>query len=92
MASFEYAIATRKPNEMDLTGPAFTDETEVPGVWDHATATTWAHVEGCKLPAGTVIVIWRWKTGPGHLPRQGHGAQHRAYVVGEDGIVRRTDR
>lgn len=91
--SYEYAILVQNKG-VKLTGPAATSETEVAptGVgWTHATAIYWAHVEGHKFPEGTVIRIWRWEDGPGRLPRQGHGAQHRAYVV-RDGIARRTDR
>lgn len=91
--SYLYAVATQSPNPnaQPLDGPAFA-ETEVPGPWTHDSAITWARVEGAKLPAGTRIVVWRWLDGPNRLPRQGGGAQHRAYVVGDDGIVRRTDR
>jgi hypothetical protein len=92
MASWTYAVSTKSPNEIEKHGPERAAEVEVPGDWTSRNATHWARVEGCKLPEGTVIVVWRWRDAPGRLPRQGHGEQHRRYLVGDDGIVRRTDR
>jgi hypothetical protein len=90
MASYNYAVLIQVPTKPEQ------DVTQLDNApWNHASATRWAHVQGAQLPAGTEIRIWRWW-------RRGHdttgrilwdrGAQHRQYVVGEDGIVRRIDR
>lgn len=73
------------------TAPGSTIETNVlepdgQGAWTHESATRWAHVDGNRLPAGTVVRIWKRPSRGGYL------VQHRRYLVGADGIVRRTDR
>ena len=76
----EYMIIVRRP---DVPGEQIVHSPTAAG-WTHDTATHWARVES-NLPADSTIRIQR---------RRGAGLfqPHRLYTVGEDGIVRRTDR
>lgn len=82
MASYEYAVVVAGT---ELTYPNGSP-TSAEAIKDAREALTEAGIPG------DMAMIRRWRTGPGRLPRQGHGMLHRSYVVGPDGIVRRTDR
>lgn len=59
--------------------------------WTHATATAWARTSGRHYP-GSRIVIERARKGSDAQGRLHPWLPYRAYVVGDDGIVKRTDR
>jgi hypothetical protein len=88
MASHEYQVTliqeTRpghvKHSELVLTAA------DKPIDWTHENATHWAHTALMKYPPGTRATIERRRKG------KVRWKQHRVYLVGDDGIVRRTDR
>lgn len=80
MASYEYTVIVNGSEYIRTR-----DGNPVP--WTHDSATSCARHHGGNEPAGTVITIWRRRAGS-KAPQ----VQHRAYVTGSDGIVRRTDR
>jgi len=55
--------------------------------WTYATATEYARVKGARLPAGRELVVSRRRA----RKSPGDWMPFRRYLVGDDGIVRRTD-
>lgn len=76
----DYRIITNEPG---TTRETIIQSGNTP--WCHGSATTWAHIEGRKLPAGTRIMIDRRRGLAMYM-------SHRRYIVDPGGIVRRTDR
>lgn len=87
MASSEYRVVGRGPGEdaLDMEVLPSVIENQPGGRWTHVNAVTYIRTRTERSVAGYTHRILRRRAGS-----KGPWVEHRAYVMGTDGIVRRT--